>query len=105
MYMKLYRAGEEARWQLHKNVASIIEQVLAPTPHKAPTIRPPASHQQNYPRIRHAGNCWRRKDELMSDVLLWTPNMAKQKQDDQLEHTHSSYVRIRDVALKTYRRQ
>ena len=27
--------------------------------------------------------------------------MAKQKQDDQLEHTYSSYVRIRDVALKT----
>ena len=27
--------------------------------------------------------------------------MAKQKQDDQLEHTHSSYMRIRDVALKT----
>ena len=29
------------------------------------------------------------------------PHMAKQKQDDQLEHTYSSYVRIRDVALKT----
>ena len=29
------------------------------------------------------------------------PHMAKQKQDDQLEHTYSSYVRIRDVALRT----
>ena len=29
------------------------------------------------------------------------PHMAKQKQDDQLEHTYSSYVRIRGVALKT----
>ena len=28
-------------------------------------------------------------------------HMAKQKQDDQLEHTYSSYVRIRDVILKT----
>ena len=28
-------------------------------------------------------------------------HIAKQKQDDQLEHTYSSYVRIRDVALKT----
>ena len=28
-------------------------------------------------------------------------HMAKQKQDDQLKHTYSSYVRIRDVALKT----
>ena len=29
------------------------------------------------------------------------PHMAKQKQDDQLEHTYSSYVRIQDVVLKT----
>ena len=31
-------AGEEARQQLHKNLASNIKQVLAATPHKAPTI-------------------------------------------------------------------
>ena len=42
-------AGEEARQQLHKNVASNIEQVLAATPHKAPTIRPPTSNHENYP--------------------------------------------------------
>ena len=30
------------------------------------------------------------------------PYMAVQKQDDQHEHTFSSYVRIRDVVLKTY---
>ena len=29
------------------------------------------------------------------------PHMAVQKQDDQHEHTFSSYVRIRDVVLKT----
>ena len=29
------------------------------------------------------------------------PHMAKQKQDDQFEHTYSSYVMIWDVALKT----
>ena len=28
--------------------------------------------------------------------------MAAQKQDDQLERTFSSYVRIQDVVLKTY---
>ena len=33
------------------------------------------------------------------------PHMDEQKQDDQLEHTYSSYVRIRDVALKTCQRQ
>ena len=41
-------AGEEARRQLHKNFASNIEQVLAATPNKASTIRPPASHHENY---------------------------------------------------------
>ena len=33
------------------------------------------------------------------------PHMAWQKQDDQLEHTFSSYVRIRDVVLKTCQRR
>ena len=42
-------AEEEARRQLHKNAASIIEQVLAATPHKTRTIRPPASHHESYP--------------------------------------------------------
>ena len=32
------------------------------------------------------------------------PHMAKKKLGDQLEHTYSSSVRIRDVALKTCRR-
>ena len=30
-----------------------------------------------------------------------TPHMAKQKQGNQLKCTYSSYVRIRDMALKT----
>ena len=42
-------AGEEARRQLHKNAASNIEQVLAVTLHKTPTVRPPASHHENNP--------------------------------------------------------
>ena len=33
------------------------------------------------------------------------PHMAEQKLDNQLEHTYSSYVRIRDVALKTCKRR
>ena len=41
-------AEEEARRQLHKNVVSSIEQVLAATPHKALTTRPPASGHENY---------------------------------------------------------
>ena len=35
-------AGEEARRQLHKNATCNLEQVLAATPHKTPTVRPPA---------------------------------------------------------------
>ena len=33
------------------------------------------------------------------------PHMAEQKQDDLLENTYSSYVRIRDVAPKTCQRR
>ena len=33
-------AGEGTRRQLHKNVESNLEQVLAATPHKTPTVRP-----------------------------------------------------------------
>ena len=41
-------AEEEARRQLQKNAASNTEQILAAKRHKAPTIRPPASHHENY---------------------------------------------------------
>ena len=41
-------AGEEARRQLHKNAACNLEQVLAATPHQTPTVRPPASYDENY---------------------------------------------------------
>ena len=30
-------------------------------------------------RTRHAGHCWRRRDELISDVLLWTPSHGRTK--------------------------
>ena len=41
-------AREEARRQLHKNAAYNLEQVLAATPQKTPTVRPPASYHENY---------------------------------------------------------
>ena len=66
---------------------------------------PPITKTIQVRRTRHAGHCWRSKDELVRDVLLWTPHMAKQKQDDQPELTYSSYVRIRDVTQKTCRRR
>ena len=41
-------AGEETRWQLHKNAACNPQQVLAATPHKTPTVRPPAPYHEHY---------------------------------------------------------
>ena len=72
-----------------------------PTKHQLYSHLLPITKTIQVRRTRHARHCWRSRDKLISDVLLWTPHMAGQKQDDQLDHTFSSYVRIRDVALKT----
>ena len=76
-----------------------------PTKHQLYGHLPPIMKTIQVRRTRHAGHCWRSRDELISDVLLWTPHMAEQKQEDQLEHTFSNYVRIRDVAQKTCQRR
>ena len=57
-------------------------------------------------RTRHTGHCWRSRDKLISDVLLWTPHIwpRKSRMTSSNIHTYSSYVRIQDVALKTCRR-
>ena len=34
---------------------------------------PPITKTIQVRRTKHAGHCWRSKDELISDVLLWTP--------------------------------
>ena len=74
-------AGEKARRQLHKNAASNIEQVQEATPHKATTVRPSTSHHKNYQVrwTRHTGHCWRSRDELISDILLWTSKYGREK--------------------------
>ena len=72
-------AGKEARRQLHKNAASNLEQVLAATPHKTPTVWPPITKTIQVRRTRHAGHCWKSRDELISDVLLWTPTHGRAK--------------------------
>ena len=71
-------AGEETWRQLHKNVESNIEQVLATTP----TKRQPYGHLPPITKtiqVRRARHCWRSKDELVSDVLLWTPTYGQAK--------------------------
>ena len=75
-------AGEETRWQLHKNAACNPEQVLAATPHKTPncTATCPLSRKTiQVRRTRHAGHCWRSRDELIRDVLLWIPTHGRAK--------------------------
>ena len=59
----------------------------------------------NYTRMLWAtlNKSWRQHPT--KHQLYGPPHMAKQKQDDQLEHTYSSSVRIRDVALKICQRR
>ena len=40
---------------------------------------PPITKTLQARRTRHAGHCWRSKDEIVSDVLLWTPAYGQSK--------------------------
>ena len=40
---------------------------------------PPITKTKEVRRTRHAGHCWRSKDKLISDVLLWTPTYSQAK--------------------------
>ena len=40
---------------------------------------PPITKTIQARRTRHAGHCWRSKDELISDVLIWTPAYGQAK--------------------------
>ena len=92
-YTRILRAILNKSWWQH------------PIRHQLYDHLPPITKTIQVRRTRHAGHCWRSRDELISDVLLWTPHMAGQKQDVQHEHTFSRYVRIRNVALKTCQRR
>ena len=89
-YTRMLRAILNKSWRQH------------PTRHQLYGHLPPITKNIQVRRTRHAGHFWRSRDELISDG---PPQIARQKQDDQLEHTFSSYVRIRDVALKTCQRR
>ena len=92
-YTRMLRAILNKSWQQH------------PTRHQLYGHLPPITKTIQARRTRHVEHCWRSKDELISDVLLWIPTYGQEKQDNQLEHTYSSYVRIQDVALKTCQRR
>ena len=40
---------------------------------------PPITKTIKVRRTRHAGHCWKSRDNLISDVLLWTPSHSRSK--------------------------
>ena len=66
-YTRMLRAILNKSWQQH------------PTRHQLYGHLPPITKTIQVRRTRHAGHCWRSKDELISDVLLWTPTYGRAK--------------------------
>ena len=50
-----------------------------PTRHQLYSHLPPITKTIQVRRTRHAGHCWRSRDELIRDVLLWTPTHGRAK--------------------------
>ena len=59
-YTRMLRAVLNKSWRQH------------PTRLQLNGHLPPITKTIQVRRTRHAGHCWRSKDELISDVLLWT---------------------------------
>ena len=66
-YTRMLRAILNKSWWQH------------PTRHQLHGHLPPIMKTIQVRRTRHAGHCWRSKDELISDVLLWTPAYGQAK--------------------------
>ena len=66
-YTRLLRAILNKSWRQH------------PTKHQLYGYLPLITKTIQAIRTRHAGHCWRSKDELISDVLLWTPAYGQAK--------------------------
>ena len=90
-YIRMLRAILNKSWQQH------------PTRHQLYGHLPPITKTIPVRPTRHAGHCWRSRDELIRRCTLMDPHTRHaQKQDDQHERTFSSYVwGYRFVVLKT----
>ena len=66
-YTRMLRAILNKSWRQH------------PTRHQLYGQLPLITKTIQVRRTRHAGHCWRSKDELNSDVLLWTPTYGQAK--------------------------
>ena len=60
-YTRMLRAILNNSWRQH------------PTRHQLYDQLPPITKTIQVRRTRYTGHCWRSKDELISDVLQWTP--------------------------------
>ena len=90
------RAGEKARRQLHKNAASNIDRPGGnnPTKHQLYDHLPPITKTIKVRQTRHAGHCWRSRDELISDVLLWTPLIWLSRSRTTSTNLHTATLRV-----------
>ena len=72
---------EEARRQLHKNVANNIDKSWRqhPTRRQLFSHLPSITKTIQVRRTRHTRHSWRSRDELISDILLWTPTYGRAK--------------------------
>ena len=66
-YTRMLRAILNKSWRQH------------PTKHQLYGHLPPITKTIQVRRTRHAGHCWRSRNELISDVLLWTPTYGRAK--------------------------
>ena len=66
-YTRMLRAILNKSWRQH------------PTRHQLYGHLPPIMKTIQVRRTRHAGHCWRNRDELIRDVLLWTPTHSRAK--------------------------
>ena len=66
-YTRMLRAILNKSWRQH------------PTKHQLYGHLPPITKAIQVRRARHAGHCWRNRDELIRDVLLWTPTHGRAK--------------------------
>ena len=66
-YTRMLRAILNKSWRQH------------PTRHQLYGHLPPITKNVQVRRTRHAGHCWRSRDELIRDVLLWTPTHGRAK--------------------------
>ena len=66
-YTRMLRAMLNESWRQH------------PTKHQLYSHLPPITKTIQVRRTRHSGHCWRSRDELISDVLLWTPTYSRAK--------------------------